>query len=288
MEDAETTELEIVVTPRAPIAFNTNFQEIKKDLKKKLSKYKGLQVTDANFEDCKFIQKQCVTTRTLLEARQKEVIRAYIDLPKDALKKDFSELLNLVAEVENNIKAQMDVFEEERKAELTTILNGYVKKYQAEYKLAPKYLSSVQLKKSYFNKTAKEAETRADIKAQFEEAKKEQAAYESDVALIRSTIGDNKTLNAEHWVSQLEYRSASALVMDIKAELTRLEEVVQPSAGAVKIGAPVTIMSENAEEVLTPSKKKKKMKIELTYPENYGEIIKAFFDEHPEIKVVKL
>lgn len=289
MDEADaSTDLIVQVAPAAPIKFNTNFAELKKELKKNLTKYKGMKVSDANFEQCKLVQKQCVTTRTLLDTRMKETIRMYIDLPKDTLKAQFNELLALVAEVEDGLKNQMQVFEDERRDELTVILKGYIKKLQEEFKLAPKYVEMVELKKSYYNKTAKEAETRADLKAQFQSALDEQNRYQQDIDLINSTINGNKLISASTWIAQLEYRSVASIIFDIKSELLRLEAVTEPAPDAIKIGAPVTSMTDDRETKPVASKKKKTMRIEITYPENYGQMIKDFFSANPEIKVVSI
>lgn len=286
----EETSLDIYVTAKTPLVFNSNFNEVKATLKTTLKKYKGLKVTDANFEEAKLIQKQCVTTRTLLESRMKEAIKAYIDLPKDTLKGQFQELFNLVAEVEDNIKAQMDVYEDERKAEVEKALKMYHDGLQKEYNLRPKYLSMVQFKKSYFNKTAKESDSRADIKDQFNDAKKLQDEYDSNVEVIKSTINGNKLLNENHWIDQLEYRSLAGILVDIRSEITRLETVEAADTDAVKIGASSGPAFDAVKSAAAPAKKGKKpvmktMKIEITYPEHLGAMIQEFFSDNPEIQV---
>ena len=219
-------DVEVVVTPSAPLTFITNFTEIKSDLKKKLSKYKGMKVTDANFDKCKLVQKECVSLRTLLENKRKEAVKMYIELPKNTLNATFEDLLKVVAEVEDNIKTQMDVYDEETRNELKVILTGYIEEFQEEFSLDPKYLDAVQLHKHYFNKTQKEADTREDLKSQFMAQKVLQERYYSDVKLIRSMCADNKALNPDHLVKQLEYRSCSAIVQDIQDEKERLSKVI--------------------------------------------------------------
>lgn len=264
-------DVEVVVTPSAPLTFITNFTEIKSDLKKKLSKYKGMKVTDANFDKCKLVQKECVSLRTLLENKRKEAVKMYIELPKNTLNATFEDLLKVVAEVEDNIKTQMDVYDEETRNELKVILTGYIEEFQAEFALDPKYLDAVVLHKHYFNKTQKEADTREEIKAQFTAQKVIQEGYYSDVKLIRSMCADNKALNPDHLVKQLEYRSASAIVQDIIDEKERLAKVdltppkvmpvVSSARGAPMVTKTVTITMPKTAEAEVASVLKSLLKI---------------------------
>jgi hypothetical protein len=293
-EMAEEKALDVYVTVKTPLTFDSNFGDVKKELKAKLKKFKGMKVSDANFEEAKFVQKQCVTTRTLLDNRMKEAIKTYIDLPKDALKQQFNELFALVAEVEDNIKVQMDVYEDERKAEVEKALKMYVDSLQKEYKLRDKYFTMVQFKKSFFNKTAKESESRADIKDQFDDAKKLQEEYDSNVEIIKGTVKGNKLLNEKHWIDQLEFRSLAGILVDLRNELTRVEAVEEEvKEDAIKIGASTSAVASFAAKAspVPPKGKKvknKTMKIEITYPEYLGDMISDFFNDNPEIKVVKL
>ena len=291
--DETVTDIEIRVEPKTPLVFDHNFDEAKKLLKKKLTKYKGLQVTDANFEHCKFVQKQCVTTRTLLESKRKDCIKAFIDLPKDMLQAQFKELQALVAEVEDNIAKQMDVYEQERIRDVRTAIQGYVDEFQDKYKLLPRFLDTVELKKQYFNKTAKEAETIADIESQFKDAQREQQRFESDCAMIRSTVGNNKLFNADKLIEQLEYKTASQIVMEINEEKDRINGV----AKEIEDSGVTPVLGTNNDTLLSAigaddfgefSGVTKTMKVKIVYPEELGKTIQDFFKKYPSIEVTKL
>jgi len=280
-ELATLQDVELVIAPASPIVFNNNFDEQKTLLKKELKKYKGMKVTDANFDKCKFVQKQCVTTRNLLETRRKEVIKAYLDLPKDFLNSQFAEMLSLVAEVEDNIKKQMDVYEQERIEELRLALSEYKDRLQAEdFKLEDKFFSKVELKSSYFNKTAKEADSREDIKMQFLQLERDQRQHKADVELIKQTVGDNKVINLDKMISRLTGESASEIVMDIKEELTRLASIEEPKT---VVGAEITFsdsLSAKATKLASKKPVMKSMSIKITYREDLGGAIQEFFAEN--------
>lgn len=313
--EVEKVDLDVSIVPKTELVFDTNFTQVKKELSKKLKKYKGLKVSDSNFEHCKLVQKQCVSTRNLLENRRREVMKAYIEAPKNNLQVMFNELQDIIADVEKNIKQQMDVYEQERIEDLTIILNGYIKDFQKEYCLNENYADRVELKKKYFNKTAKEKETIEDIRQQFEEAAKDQRAYENDVRLIKQTIGDNGLINPDTYTHMLEHKSVSEIIMQINEEKDRLASLMEEKEDVKSIGVPVEEstfleavskepkkefeglelstefmsiardLSELEEEDFSGNKKS--MVIKLEYPEEMGVLIKAFFESYKQIKVSK-
>jgi len=263
------TDIEVTAVPASPLVFNTNFSEVRKELKK-LEKYKDIVVTDDNFESCKLIQKNCVSLRTLLENRKKETVKTYIELPKDTIVAQFNDLMRVVASVEDTLKRQFDVYDEQRKEELTKIIGVYIDMEQKEFSLPPNYLSRVEIKKGYFNKTQKESDTRSDIKEQFKALKAELDTYNLDCTAIRDLCKGNDALNPEIWIKNLEYRSLSSVIADINSELSRLRSSPKKSEPTV---------------VKKPKKGFKVMTIEITYPEDKGDVIRNFFALNKDFKV---
>ena len=185
------------------------------------------------------------------------------------------------------MKEQFDAYAEEEKEAQREIVQEYIDKLQEEFQLEERFLNMVVLKDKYLNKTQKDADTRSDLKEQFEEAKEEQEAYYSDVNLIRNTIGDDKRFNADLLVEQLEHRQVSVIVTEILNEKKRLDALE-------KDGKPITV-GENNEAVIAAvegknsvpgkTRKVKKVVCELIYPEEAGKRIKEFFDNNKDIKV---
>jgi hypothetical protein len=273
-------QMTIVAAPESPIKFKTNFAAAKASLSKRVAKYKGLKVTDENMEECKAVLKECVSTRTMLDATEKETIKLYIDAPKNTLKLGFTELRGIVGELEAALSEQFDVYEAERHEELTAVFNMYIKTFQEEFNLDQEFLDVIELRKSYYNKTAKESETRADIRAQFEEGKKAQQTKADDVNLVKTLCAGNVLLNVDQWVKQLEYRAASSVAADIQSEIARLSVVTAPvvPAAPVKVSAGVSIG-------LSTKAKKSEVTVTIKYSKKSAVKLRDFFESNPDVEV---
>ena len=279
VKDEDTKEITLVVAPQVPLAFNGNFDEVKKSLKADLAKYKKAVVTDANIERFKLAGREIASTRIMLTNRQKETLEMYIELPKNILKAQFAELLAIVEEAERNIKDQLDVFDNERKAELEAVLTGYRDEFQATYKLGEEYFPLIEMKKSYFNKTVKEKETKDDIEQQFKDLLAKQEAYLSDVRLIESQCKGEDRLNPTLFVKQLRYRTVSQIVCDITEEKERFINQVIDADDVPFFTAPVKKASPAAKV------KTKEVTFKVSYPESSGDKLNTFFASNPEFKV---
>ena len=251
--------MEIRVEPNAPLIFNTNFQEFRTLLKEKLEPYVGMKVTDATFNQCDLVRKQCVSLRIMLESRKKDAIKMFITLPRDTLTAEFQELLDAVAEVELGIKSQMDVYDEERKEDIRAALDDYKARLQEECSLRDKFLANIEYPKAYFNKTQKEADSRADLKMQFATQKALQEEEDTAIELISKECKKNLLLNPEHWIGQLEYRSPAAVLGAIGEELERLSSMgKETKKEALKLSEPVKENWTNVTVSFTVSKRKEK------------------------------
>lgn len=274
-------ELSLIVNPVTPLAFNGNFAEVKATLAGIAKKYKGIVITDENIEKYRLIKRQMVSLRTLITARQKESIQQFVKLPEDILKSQFAELLKEVAKVEDDFASQLDVFDQEKKDDLTIILKEYVDLFQEKYKINETNLALIELKDKYYNKTAKESESKADIEEQFIAAQAKEKARADDEKLIKNMCLGT-ALNPDLFTKQLEYRSCSAIVNDIVDEKERLinqAAVVEP----VKVGA-----KGGGIAIVGVSKKMKELRILIKYPASESENINAFFATHPAIIVTTI
>jgi len=284
----DVTGLVVSAKPVKPLVWDTNIPEIRKTIQEKLLRYAGMKVTDENFNQCDLVRKCCVSLRNSVENSRKNAKAQYIKLPADTLDAMYAELLKDIEKVELPLKEQFDVYAEEEREELRSIVQEYIDQYQEEYQLEDKFLAMVELKDKYLNKTQKDADTRESLKEQFEEAKEEQEAYYSDVNLIRATVGEDKRFNADLLVAQLEHRQVSVIVTEILNEKKRLDE-------CEKEGKPLSV-GENNETVIAAvegsskgsgkgSKPMKTVRCELTYPAEASQRIKDFFNSNKDIKV---
>lgn len=282
----ETTD--IVIKPNVKeLSFDTNFQIVKKTLEEKIKKFKKFKVTDSNFEEAKAVKKQFVSMRTAIEASKKDALAMYIAPAESFLKSNFAELATLVKQGEELLDNQLEVFEQERIDDLKAVYNEYMDKLQKEYKLPQKYLDMVVLQKSYFNKTAKEAEVRKSIKDQFDEAAKAKEDRDGNEQLIRKTCGEDKRINPDTFIKQLDFgRTVGAICADVENEKLRLksiEDTVQPT---LKLGKN-NVEIQAALATNPKSGKMKRMAVELIFDSSLTDTITEFFKEN-EIKVKKI
>ena len=284
-------EVAVAVKPEHALVWQSNIPELKTMLTKVAKKYKGLKVTEENFESCDVIRKQCVTTRRMLEAEKKNTLDMYVKLPADIIKAQYDELLSLVDTVESNLKDQFAVFDKEKIDELTEIFTDYRNKVCDELGIPEESRSKIELKKSFFNKTAKEAVAREDIKAQAEALASEIAERKQSVELIKMECAADKRLNPEHYAKQLEYRPASAILFDIKSEKKRLADMDENGESPIVVGEPTGRIAEIIGKGAKPAPSRaqdttmKELLVTLVYPAYAGEKINAFFAENPEIQV---
>lgn len=271
----------VIVEPNTTLVFKTNFSELEAKLKKALAKYKGIKVTDSNFEQCKFIQKECASLRILLENKRKEAIKMYIELPKNKLNAEFEAFMKLIAEVEDSLKEQFDVYDQERREQLTVIYNGYITEFAEKYSVRDEFVAKVELKKQYFNKTAKESDVIKDIEQQVLECKKAQDEYDAAVALIEKECLSDARLNPKLWISQLQYRALPAVITALQEEKARLLELDSGISTSKSTDEEV----DNVGGGDARDEKVISVVVRLTYPESVREVLQSFFKQHREIKV---
>lgn len=289
-EDATEVALktDLVYAPKGKFEFNTNAPAVMAEVKRIVAKYKDIKITDANFDEAETLKRRVVTLRTFLTSRKKEAVKLFIAPVEEATKKTFDVLLKEVAVLEDVLASQLDVFEEARKDGLRVVLQGYVDEYQTRYELPEKFLALVEMKDKYFNKTQNEKDTIEDIESQFEEqlaAKKEE---DSSKDLIRSEIGGDKRFNETLLFEQLDYRSVTAILTDIKTEKARFAEIDKGGSGD---GLPkITVGAKVSSGGFFGSAKKKTRKtvlVQLTYDEDFGEAMKKFYEDNDvEVKFI--
>lgn len=222
-----------------------NFEELAQQISAVVEKYRGTVLTDDNFNYVKAVKTQFQKLRTSIETKRKDWKKIYITTPSKLLDAMCDDLQKLVAEGEGALGEQLDAFDQKRKDELTEVLNGYVQDAVNAHGLRGEYALQIVLKKEYYNKTQKEEDSADDIEAQAVELEKRQKEYDAGLALIRAEL-EGSMLVEGTYLDQLKYRSASEIVLQIKAdkkESQRLyEEMREKEARGEKVvlGEPVT------------------------------------------------
>ena len=130
------------------ITIKGNWENLGKNIQKVVDRYKGTKLTEDNVEYVKTLKKQFVSLRTGVERELKEWKTVYINPAEDLLKAMSKELLAIIDQGESALGAQLDEYDQQRKDELTIILNEYVAEAVEKYQLREEYSKQIQLVKS--------------------------------------------------------------------------------------------------------------------------------------------
>ena len=286
--DFEDLELKLekpVLNKDKAITIGGNWDNLKGNIQKVVERYKGTQLTEDNVEYVKTLKKQFVSLRTGVELDFKNYKTAYLDPAESLLKAVKMELLAVIDEGESALGKQLDEYDQRRKDELTIILNEYVNEAVDKYHLRAEYATQIQLKKNYYNKTAKEEETIADIDAQAKELADKQSAYDNGVALIKAECEESGLL-PDSYIRELAYRNAMEIIMEIKQDKKAQAELKAKAEEGEKITIGADSDSEVAKQIakateLTAKEDEARTKIlRVTYKASQAKLMARFFKEN--------
>jgi hypothetical protein len=268
------------------VTIGGNWDSLKANIKKVVDKYKGTQLTEDNVDYVKSLKKQFVSLRTGVELDFKNYKTAYLDPAENLIKAVKAELLAVIDEGESALDKQLDEYDQRRKDELTVILKDYVAESVEKYHLRDEYATQIQLKKNYYNKTAKEEDTIADIDAQAKELADKQSAYDNGVALIKAECEESGLL-PDSYIRELSYRNAMEIIMEIKQDKKAQAELKAKAEEGEKviIGADEDseIAKQMAKATSLPEDEERTRIMRITYKASQAKTIASFF-KHAGIK----
>ena len=265
------------------VTISGNFSELGANIQKVVDRYKGTQLTEDNVEYVKTLKKQFVSLRTGVEREVKEWKDVYLDPAEDLLKAMKNELLAIISEGESALGKQLDEYDQRRKDELTIVLNDYVADAVEKLGLREEYATKIVLKKEYYNKTQKEEDSIDDINAQAEELSRKQKDYDNGVALIKMECEDAGLL-PDSYIRELEYHSASEIIMEIKQDKKAKAELEKKAEEGEKVVIGADADSEIAKQMeratkLNKAEKKTKV-IRVTYLPSQAKLLGEFFKKN--------
>lgn len=287
VKDVDFGDLELKIAKPAMNADKTivvsgNFDDLGKKIQAVVNRYKGTKLTEDNVDYVKTLKAQFVSLRTGIEREKKEYKKVYLDPAENLLKAMCDELLKIVDEGESALGAQLEEYDQRRKDELTVILNEYVQEAVEKYGLREEYATQIQLKKNYYNKTAKEEDTIDDINAQAEELSKKQKEYDSGVVLIKAECEDAGLL-PDAYIRELDYKVATEIVLEIKADKKKRAEMVAKTEEGEKVVIGEDTDSEIAKQMAKATKldkvEKKTKVIRITYSPSQSKALTEFFEK---------
>jgi uncharacterized protein (DUF849 family) len=288
----------LIVTPDKAPAVSGNFEQIEAYLQKWRKQVSKMDLTESNMDQARLIKKEAVAYRNSLTKIQSDIKKTYFNDPKSVFEARMGQLLGVIGEVEAAVDQVLEVEERERVAGINEVIDHYIDKFQAIYKLDEERLARVERKKSYYNKTAEEKARKDDIEQQFQDLKKDQNAYAANIRLIEAACRDEPRLNAQFWIDRLRYDDVAIIaeaIEDEKQRLRGLDNRGQETEDAPYAGEDAGYEDGGGEEAETkkvelgvPSHidfssdfkdRVKSMKIELVYPCDLGDALTQLFEE---------
>lgn len=265
------------------VTIGGNWDSLKTNIQKVVDRYKGTQLTEDNVDYVKALKKQFVSLRTGVELDFKNYKTAYLDPAETLIKAVKAELLAVIDEGESALDKQLDEYDQRRKDELTIILKDYVAESVEKYHLREEYATQIQLKKNYYNKTAKEEETIADIEAQAKELADKQSAYDNGVALIKAECEESGLL-PDAYIRELSYRNAMEIIMEIKQDKKSKAELEAKAEEGEKVVIGADVDSEIAQQMAKatslPEDEERTRILKVTYKANQAKLMADFFKKN--------
>lgn len=263
------------------IIINGNFSELGSNIQKVVDKYKGTVLTEENVGYVKTLKQQFVSLRTGIERERKEYKKVYIQPASKLIDSMCDELQKIVAEGENALGAQLDEYDQKRKDELTVILKEYVADSVAKHGLRDEYATQIQLLDKYYNKTQAEEDSADDIERQAVELEKAQKEYDSGVELIKAEC-DEAGFLSETYIRELKYKSATEIILEIKSDKKKRNEILAKDEDKVEVGSPVDAelkqaltVSDSLQEEETRTRV-----LRVTYRADQAKLMARFFKEN--------
>ena len=226
-EDGKIPSLDLfpVVTEKKDVALEGNFDLVKKSLEGRRDEVLKMRVTAKDLDTVGKLKKEAMGYRIYLEEFEKQGKKKYFNAPKEIFAGKVATLQKIVAEMEDKAQKVLDKLEAERAAEVTEVLDIYKAEFQTKYALSPEGLALIEYKPTYYNKTAKEKETKDDLEQQFIARRDTEKALALGEKTIRALCSGKPLLNVDSFIESLKNGTELAIIMDdIAAEDARLTE----------------------------------------------------------------
>lgn len=259
-----------------------NFEELKNQLNEKLDNYRDLVVTEENEKE---MAKEKANLNKLIKAiddyrinQKKEISKPIIEFESKC-----KELSDLVLEVTNPLKEQLDNFENIRKKERENRVNELIKNTIEKFELNNKYASLLNIKDIYLNKTQKENKTIEDLELRASLLKQSQ---ENEIALEKAKNEKMDLIQKEIEKNNKKYAVSLKLSKFnylLNEELCNIPTLIETQAieELKKIDFSKRIHENNEEQKIIPKENKK---VEISSYDFSLEITECSLEKATELK----
>ena len=257
------TDTEILV-PMPPIEAKevavapVDFWAQKEFLAQRLEEVLSMELTD--IDRVKALKKGIVGWRRKFEAEAKEYEKAQFKAPMDVFRAGVAEVLSEIDAMEKKADEVLDKEEEKRIDNINTILDGIIAGLGKE--LPDEWMSRIERKKQYYNKTADMAQVTEDIKKQYADLIYQYNEERTSIEAVKKACDDER-LNTSLYVGLLERMPLGQVLVKIASEkerLARLSVVVPDKVEGHKV-EPDTVKQKEVK----PDNGMKHITLELWY-----------------------
>lgn len=239
----------------------TNFTEVRENLKLSLEKYKGLLVSEETLKDCKSTQKELAGLRNKVDSYRKET-KSKLQEPIKKFEEECKELLSLIVEVEKPLKEGIAKFDEERRQEKVLLALDYLNKQLEENNINEKFRKNISIHDIKINLTNSIKSIKEEIDFKISNIKALQEAEEKEKEILKAAVmkqieQENSELN-----TKLTYSDFSSFVEEgwtvdkimtlIKGQANKIKQAEGPGSGpvpAIEHGKSTSLKAEQSEEI---------------------------------------
>lgn len=235
----------------------TNFTEVRENLKLSLEKYKGLLVSEETLKDCKATQKELAGLRNKVDSYRKET-KSKLQEPIKKFEEECKELLSLIVEVEKPIKEGIAKFDEERRQEKVLLALNYLNKQLEENNINEKFRKNISIHDIKINLTNSIKSIKEEIDFKISNIKTLQEAEEKEKEILKAAVmkqieQENSELNTKLTYSEFsdfveEGWTVDKIMTLVKGQANKIKQAEGP-VPAIEHGKSTSLKAEQREEI---------------------------------------
>ena len=267
----------------------TNFTEVRENLKVSLEKYRGLLVSEETLKDCKATQKELAGLRNKVDSYRKET-KSKLQEPIKRFEEECKELLSLIVEVEKPIKEGIAKFDEERRQEKVLLALDYLNKQLEENNINEKFRKNISIHDIKINLTNSIKSIKEEIDFKISNIKALQESKEKEKEILKAAVmkqieQENVGLNTKLTYSEFSSFVEEGWTVDkimtlIKGQANKIKQAEGPGPGpvpAIEHGKSTSLKAEQSEEI-NENEKKFFVKLKVSASKDNLKRLKNFLD----------
>lgn len=262
-----------------PVAKEGNFLSQKDFLSARLEYVMSLELTAENIERVRSLKRGIVGWRTSFKKQVDEYVREHFNAPKDIYKAAANEVLAEIEVLEGKADAVLAEEERKRTEAVDFAIDGIIDGLKGGA-LPDEWVSRIERKKQYYNKTADMAQTAEDIRKQFADLLYRYNEERTSEDAVRKACDDER-LDVETYVGLLQTMPLGQVLERIgqrKEELARLSVIIPDKIEGHKVelekAMTITLVYAQSKEIedylnkVFAEIRKKGIKVSWSWPAN--------------------